>query len=445
MGLGGDCRELTIRWHGYVVLSGVELVGGLIMSSRRTACIVTGTAILALASWPLVAQQKPASGPVARYDMRAGTITGAGGMAGMGRGGGMAMMFGGGGGSRLQRELYLRLGSSQTPTSGAPKADHFMPPAARLGVSVPLLTPQIERAPSEFGGGERPKGRMLIFWGCGEHAPAGQPVVIDFAKLAAGQMPPGLWTTTILRDWGPAPGNSRTFGRWPNEDAMGGNRAIKPDASLIGLHRVTGNYSPQITFTLSKDFMGPLNVSSGVTPGGGLLLRWNAVTDVTGYYATLFGGSEGRGGDMGDVVMWSSSASKQFGGGLSDWLSPGQIAGLVRERVVLPPTTTTCIVPAEVRNATQFRMGTLTAYGPEESFAYPARPADPRAVWNLVWTARIRHRSTTSWMDMPGMSGGGYGEDDSNERPRPQGKPACKPRGGLGGMLGGVLGGGSGC
>ena len=39
------------------------------------------------------------------------------------------------------------------------------------------------------------------------------------------------------------------------------------------------------------------------------------------------------------------------------------------------------------------KVGTLNAYGPEEDFSYPPRPADPRAAWNLEWTARVRHRS----------------------------------------------------
>src|SRR3546814_14080993 len=48
-------------------------------------------------------------------------------------------------------------------------------------------------------GFERPKGRMLLFWGCGAKPGPGQPVVIDFSKLAAGQMPPNLFTSTIPR------------------------------------------------------------------------------------------------------------------------------------------------------------------------------------------------------------------------------------------------------
>lgn len=407
------------------------------MTSRTIFFAVAGSAA-ALVAIPLLAQQRPASGPVARYDMRAGTIAG---MGAMGQGGmGMAAMFGGGGGGNsIQHELLLRLGSSNAAAPGAPKADHFMPPVAKLGKSVALVTPREERGPGdELPGrpGEKPKGRMLIFWGCGEHAPRGQPVIIDFSKLAAGQVPPGLWTSTIIRDWGPTIGNSKTFGRWPAEDG----KYAKPDSSLIGPHKVVGNYSPEINFTLTKDFMAPLRVTATAQTSGSTLLAWGAVPNATGYLATLFGGKMGPNGQMGDVVMWSSSASRQFGGGLADWLTPDQVAGLVRDRTVMTPATTSCVVPVEVKQAApEFRMGTLTAYGPMEDFAYPPRPADVRTPWHLQWTARIRHRSFTSWMEMQGMTMGMGGQQQPGQQPGQQ-QPECRPRrGGLGGILGGVL------
>jgi len=361
--------------------------------------------------------------------MRAGTVSGMGAMGAMNP---MAMMMGGGRANQPQHELLLRLGTSRSPEGGGPKADHFMPPNARLGKSVALVTPRAERGQVDELP-QKPKGRMLIYWGCGEHAPKGQPVVIDFSKLAAGQMPPGLWSSTVIRDWGPTLASSRTFGRWPAEDG----KYARPDTSLPGAHRVAGNYTPEIAFTLSKDFMAPLSVRTTANPSGSTQLSWNSVPEATGYLAFLTGGKQGPGGrEMGDMVMWTSSASRQFGGGLADWLTPGQVAGLVRDRTVLAPATTTCTIPAEVkRDAPDFRFGTLTAFGPMEEFSYPPRPANPKAVWNLVWTARIRHRSTSSWMDMPGMPMGSM-DDEDHPAPREQ----CKPRRGLGGMLGGALG-----
>ena len=410
------------------------------MNYRRKLIVSASAGAAVLVAIPLFAQHAT-SGPIARYDMRAATVNGIGGAAGMNP---MAAMMGGGRGNQVQHELLLRLGSSNAANPGAPKADHFMPPNANLGKSVALVTPREERTPTEMPTGERPRGRMLIYWGCGEHAGPGQPVIIDFAKLAAGQVPPGVWTSTIIRDWGPTLQNSRTFGRWPAEDG----KYAKPNTSLPGAHRVAGNYSPEMNFTLTKDFMAPLAVRNTAQPSGATLLNWAGIPDATGYLATLFGGKQSGGGEMGDVVMWSSSATRQFGGGLSDWLTPAQVAGLVRDRTVLAPTTTTCTVPAEVkRDAPDFRMGTLIAFGPMEEFAYPPRPANPKAAWNLEWTARIRHKSQTSWMEIQGMTMGQGGEmedrDDSSSQSRPQ--PQCKPRRGLGGLLGGAMGVGNGC
>ncbi len=404
------------------------------MTVNRRIAIALGLGGTALAAIPVIAQQRgPTSGPVARYDMRAGTVSGFAAM-GSGAGGAMSMAFGGGG-NKVQKELYLRLGSANAPLGGGPKAEHFMPSGAKLGKSVVLATPKEERASGDELP-QKPKGRILIFWGCGEHAPKGQPVVIDLSKLAAGQMPPGLWTSAVIRDWGPNLQNSKTFGRWPADD----RKFVKADSSLLGAHRVAGNYSPELAFTLAKDFMAPLQASNADQASGASLLRWNAVADATGYVAFLYGGKMGPNREMGDLVMWTSSASRQFGGGLSDWLSPGQVAGLVKDRTVMAPATTQCIIPAEVRKAgPDFRMGILTAFGPEENFAYPARPADPKAAWNLQWTARVRHRSMTSWMDMPGM-GAMNGQPQEGQPDQPQ----CKKKGGLlGRVVGGVAG--SGC
>ncbi len=400
----------------------------------RTVMVITAGIGLA-AALPLIAQQRAASGPVARYDMRAGTISGFGGMGG---GGMMAAMMGGGRGNSTQHELWLRLGSSRTPDKGNPKADHFMPPVAKLGKSVALMTPQQERSIEELP--QRPKGRLLIFWGCGDHVPKGQPVVIDFAKIAAGQVPPGLWTSTIIRDWGPSLTNSRTFGRWPHgDDPPGTGKYLKSDSSLLGPHRVAGNYTPEMAFTLTKDFMAPLSLRTSVLPQGSIQVSWGGIPNATAYLLGLFGGKMGPGGEMGDMVMWTSSTTRQFGGGLMDWLSPGQVAPLVQNRTLLAPAVTSCSVPAEVKAAApDFRVGTLTAFGPQEDFAYPPRPADARTPWNLEWTARIRHRSTSMWMEAQGMSMGA-GNSGSSADPA---QPGCRPRRGLGGMLGGALGGG---
>ncbi|HUD93019.1 MAG TPA: hypothetical protein VMR39_15725, partial [Sphingobium sp.] len=248
--------------------------------------------------------------PVARYDMRAGTVTGFGGMGG-GMGAAMSMMMGGGA-SQVQHELYLRLGSSQAATGGQVKADHFMPPAAKLGKSVELAPlPRAEETPDLLP--EKPKGRLLIFWGCGEHAPKGQPVVLDFAKVAAGQVPPGMPGSAVVRDWGPTQANSRSFARWPADD----RKFVKADSSLVGAHKVVSTYAPEIAFTLARDFMAPISSTTSALPSGASRLSWTGIAGATAWLAFVTGGRQGPGGQMGDMVMWTSSSDRQFGGGLA--------------------------------------------------------------------------------------------------------------------------------
>ena len=390
------------------------------------------------------------AGPIARYEMRAGTTAGLmAGMAGM-KGGGMGAALGmafGGKGSGPQHELWLELGSSRAPDGGPPKADHFMPAGAKLGVSVPLKspvktnTPQGPIEPPEKRDFQRPKGRILIFWGCGEHAPAGQPIIIDFTKIAAGQMPPGLWSSAVPMERSVSPGSSKTYGSWPNDDG----KSVKTDSSLLGAHRIAGNYSPEMNFTLTHDFMGGLRPSSYPQPSGAILLRWNPLTDATGYHASLFGGKSAGRGEMGDIVWWSSSSTREFGGGLSDWLSPKTVARLVTAKTVLAPATTTCMIPAEVKAAApEFAMTQLYAYGPEEDFVYPPRPANPKTPWKPEWTAQIRHRSMNGFLlGMPdtGTEARGGRNDGAQNQQQCQPKPKKRGFGGLGGILGGAIGG----
>ncbi len=342
----------------------------------------------------------------------------------------------------MQHNLHLSLGSSSTPTKGGPKADHFLPSGMRMSKSVPLESPgpQQPRKPGstempELGEMPKPTGRLIIYWGCGASAPKGQPIIVDFSKVGAGQQAPAFPSSNVPVDPGPTERNSKTWGRWPFRD----KQVVRPESSLIGAHRVAGNYTPEISFTLTKDFLGAVRVTSAAQPSGATLLSWNSVPDVTGFYASIMGGKRSpNSNEMGDIVMWVSSATRQFGGGLSEWLTPSQVSALVRDRTVLASATTACMVPKEVkRDSPDFMMGTLIAYGPTEEFSYPPRPSDPKVAWNLEWTARIRHRSKHTWVDGSSM-GQGESEEESECRRTRRGR-------GLGGLLGGAIGVPSGC
>ncbi|MBY0268514.1 MAG: hypothetical protein K2X06_01420 [Burkholderiales bacterium] len=370
-------------------------------------------ALLAAAAVSASAQQK-VNPPIATYWMSIDTSSGmpmggAGGagpsMMDIGR-----MMLGGGAGGGANRSMLLELGS-QRSAGGTPAAAHEIPPGLNMGASLPLETPQRAPRPEPREDGvpenfEKPRGRMLIFWGCGEQAGAGQPYVIDFAKLAQGQMPQGLFSRRVNVQRGPSQSRSKTYGDWPNQRD---STRVAADGSLRGEHTVKGNYSPDIRFSLSEkyDFMEPVNLSTRKSAGGGISVSWNSVANAQGYFATAMGG--GKGGSE-DVVVWSSSNTREFGESLMTWLPPSEVARLIREKIVMAPSTTECTVPAQFVAAAPSAFVRFIAYGEEANFAQPPRPQDPKVTWSPDWVVKVRLKSTTSAiLGEDGMSGGGGG------------------------------------
>jgi hypothetical protein len=371
-------------------------------------------------------QAQKVTGPIAQYWVSADTTSGMlGAMAGMaesgkrpGMGAIMGMAMGRGGGTH--HTLRLQLGSSQA-AAGAPQADHLPSPDLGAGQDLPLLSP--ERYVSKPEGPtdprppnmQKPEGRILIYWGCGEHAPPGQPVVIDLAKITQGQFP-NLQTIQVHTERPPSPDRFKSYGEWPNQKSR---TQVPPDGSLVGPHTVKANYSPQINFTLgpNQDFLAPLNITGQQpTPGGGTRLTWNPVPQSTGYFAWMMGaGGGGRGGGGGtDLVMWTSSNAQSFMGDLMDYIPPSEARRLVASGAVMSPQATSCVIPAEVATASPAGLLSMIAYGDEVEFVDPPRPG-PKAPWNISWRVKVRYKSTTgTMMGMPAM--GAMGDSDQPQR-----------------------------
>jgi hypothetical protein len=382
-------------------------------------------AVLLAASALAHAQQQVVKPPIATYWVSVETASG---MTVPGVGGFLAGMLGGPGASG--RRVVLQLGSQRT--ADVPRADHFIPAEMNMGASLALLTPQRDPAqrlrpePGERDlpeGMEQPKGRMLIYWGCGESVRPGQPVVIDFARVAQGQTPPGLVSRRVSLGTPPAPGRARTYGEWPNPKDT---KAIPAHASLRGEHQVKGNYSPDIRFTLGEghDFMDRVELAVTQGGSGAAHVRWNAVRTATGYFATAMGASEGKGGE--EVVFWSSSEVQEMGSMLMDFVPPAEVARLIREKVVLAPSVTECTVPADVmKRAGGTPFFNFIAYGPEANFAQPPRPQDPKQPWEPLWTVKVRFKSIAS--TLLGEEGGAPGRRTETPSEGRAAEPARKP------------------
>ena len=202
------------------------------------------------------------------------------------------------------RTLSLHLGSSQK-AAGEPSAEHLPPAGLQAGPSLPLITPRTARAPTEYNmpqGMGQPRGKMLIYWGCGERA-AAPPITIDLAKIGPGMKTSPFPVINANPGTPPAQGRHATYGAWPNERT----RTTVPTTGSLTGNTVNGNYSPVINFEVDPghDFMAPLTITGQTpSPGGGTLVTWNSVPGPTGYYAYMMGSTDGD-----TMVMWSSSAT----------------------------------------------------------------------------------------------------------------------------------------
>lgn len=201
-----------------------------------------------------------------------------------------------------------------------------------MGPVLALKTPK--REPSERiedamprDNFERPKNKLLLFWGCGETARPGQPITIDFALLAAGQLPPGLFGgERIGIAYPPSTSSWPTWGGWLNDDKPSQD-GVPGNVSLIGAHKISGSYTPDIDFTLAQGWMVGLIMTQTSALSGALHLAWIAVPGATAHFAQLMGAAKGNEADGATIVFWSSSEVQTFISGLSDYVAPSKQRG----------------------------------------------------------------------------------------------------------------------
>lgn len=345
-----------------------------------------------------------------------------GGMAGMpemelGAAGGLMGMLGGGAPAGMggpphygmargaavmpPRIVDIALHNSLRPGVEARQA---IPPGMRMGDSLPLLPPRAEpRAPSEPGDmpeeytRQAPRGRLLIYWGCGPEVRAGQPRVIDLAQAGAAQLAQAF-AGRVVPERGARVGPGHVL--YPNERSQA---AVPRGSSLVGEHQVLGEGVPaSMKFTLgsAQDLMPPIELS----PSGGvqdsIATQWRAVPHARAYYLHAMASA----GD--DMILWSSAETPDTGMGLFDYLPNATIERWVRERVLLGADVTQCAIPRGIfaaggSDATP--MLRMMAFGGESHIVHPPRPADPKARWEPEWAVRVRVKAHT--MAMLGDSG----------------------------------------
>jgi hypothetical protein len=353
--------------------------------------IATLAAALILPAGTALAQTKP---PIAQFWMDVATSnmsvpgmgdmdSGAGGMFGGFFGG--TRMGGGSPGFWLDTALY-----TQRKPSGT-EGTHAIPPGMNMGNSLPLLPVVADRSrqtgeSQHEGSMEKPKGKLLFYWGCGEKIRPGQPRVVDFSKSS-----PEEWGRFMTGRFAPDRGAKAVPGRsvWPNERDR---QRVPNGATLIGDHAVSGEGVPDgLRFGLREayDFMPKIRMNTAGDPKASVNISWQSINTAQGYFLSAMGAR----GEQ-EMVIWSSSEQPDPGWGLMDYLAPAQVKKLIGEKVVLAPNVQNCAIPTGIFGGAEGAMVRMIAYGPELNLAHPPRPANPKAPWNPEWAVRLRIKST---------------------------------------------------
>lgn len=396
------------------------------MATRIFASVVSLSAIAISGAGPALAQTPPrqvVKPPVAQAWIDVATFSGFG-IGAMGAGGGsgqgiMGMTMGALMGGPAQQAEF---GNTETGAAGRwmdvtlytsrnpnlQLATQSVPPATGLAPSLKLMAPERpkpvprgeDEAPTEFNY-EPPKGKLLLYWGCSETVRPGQPKVVDLQTATMAEFAKFFESRRSTTR-----GAHAAAGRpvWPSRDDK---RVFPAGASIAGPHAYQGDGVPEsfkFSIPAAQDIMPALQLKQSEQPAF-VRLDWNAIPAARAYFLGSMGAREG---EQNTIVIWTSSELPDSGFGLFDYQTNSAIDGWLKDKVLLPPSTTTCAIPKEAAGQGMLR---AIAYGSELNMAYPPRPTDPAVAWEPEWNVKIRVKSLTTTMfgmpegAMPGAEG----------------------------------------
>lgn len=360
------------------------------MRIRPLALLLTGMSSLTMAA-PVDYQVSVATDSNSMAAMLGG--------GGMNLGGLMSRIMGGKNMSGPQRSLSLQLSSPGKVTDF--KASHDIPSGLNMGPTLLLAVPEPVEAPTETDDdrdepdrpqekAEKPKGRLLIYWGCSDKVGPGQPKIIDFARMASGDMADMVkrfqaMSPAALAALSQPAKAAGTQAYWPNRFQ---NTEVPDNGSLVGQHVLKGNFFSDIGFDLApeNDFLAPaeLSLKDGVL-GTTLTLGWKPIPNAIGYAAVAMANN----GDN-DMVLWSSSAVDNGGINLLDYIATPELRRLQQKKVVLPATASECKIAAPIFNANAHPMVNFIAWGSDVT----QTGGDRKNPWKL----KVRYKSTALLM-----------------------------------------------
>jgi hypothetical protein len=386
--------------------------------------IVTGAACSLLFNVPATSFAQETASPAAQAWIDVATFSGMGMPMG-GMGGALGAMFGGKGGGdgnvfgntrTMGAGRWVDVTVRARANPGLEEARQAVPEAF-LSPALELRTPKNAPAASrddeemKHEPPEKPKGRLLLYWGCGSVVRPGQPKVLDMATASASDYGKFFIARSATQR-----GAHSAAGRpvWPNP---ADGRMVPATASLVGEHVFSGKGIPDgFRFKLppAQDLMPALTLEQA-EKAGVTALSWNAIATARAYFVSAMGSNAKE-----DMVMWSSSELADTGFGLMDYQTNAAVDRWLKEKVLLASNTTRCTVPKGIFGE-HGGMLRLIAYGDELNLAHPPRPKDLKAKWQPIWAVKLRVKAVTSGflgMSAQGRAGTAAKEEETSIVPK---------------------------
>jgi hypothetical protein len=413
-------------------------------NTYRAMTVLTMTAVLA--SIGVHAQTPPkqvVKPPISQAWIDVATFSGFNMGGGMGQGmmnATLGALMGGGQNAKAEfgytqvgpagRWMDVTLYTSRNPS--LQQAAQSVPQASGLAPTLKLETPEKPKpsptmdddSPTEINA-EPPKGKLVMYWGCSETVRPGQPKVVNLETATIAELGKFFESRHATQR-----GTHATAGQpiWPSKSDK---RALPAGASIVGEHAYTGDGVPEsfkFSIPAAQDIMPEIKIHQTAQPTF-VQLEWNAIPTARAYFLGSMGALPGDGGEAG-MVIWTSSELPDSGFGLFDYQTNSAVDKWLKDKVLLPPTTTKCAIPKEATGQGMLR---AIAYGTDLNMAYPPRPADPKIPWEPEWNVRIRVKSMTTTMfgmsDAAGMPGAeGADTEGMTDAPAPaEGAQAAPP------------------
>lgn len=263
------------------------------------------------------------------------------------------------------RTLTMDLTSDKAANAQS-KAECGIPGGLKLGpkVNLHINLPEKTMAQDSTGkdsekAGKTPKFTIRSYWTCSETVPPGQPKVVDMAEMAASAQKAMRMNKNIRLPKGIEGLAEGSHAYWPYNDV----RRFDSDAVAPGQYALSTNYCGDTTITLDRpqDFLAAIDLTSpgkNIDLAEPIRIEWKSVPNAAAYVVTAFSGN-GQ-----EMITWTSSSNPdpatkvQFEAITSD-----ELQKYINQGILLPPTATSCCIPAGIFKNTTQPMLTVTAVG----------------------------------------------------------------------------------